>query len=194
MKKPDVLVLNRSYIPIHIIEWGKAMSLIFQETSRPLDRDLLTYTYADWLAFSCNNADYPMVRTIKYAVAVPEIIVLRDYDRLPIRDVKYSRQTLFQRDHFKCAYCGEHFDRKTLTVDHIMPRDRGGKTTWENTITACKPCNMKKGNHTLAQAGLKLLYHPRKPKWISPISGLKKEHPCKSWLKFLDRTLVDAGD
>lgn len=194
MKKPDVLVLNRSYIPIHIIDWGKAMSLIYQETSRPLDRDLITYSYEDWLVFSQNNEEYPLVKTIKYAVAVPEIIVLRDYDRLPIRDVKYSRQTLFQRDHFKCAYCGGHFDKRALTVDHINPRDRGGKTTWENTITACKACNMKKGNKTLAQAGMKLLYHPRKPKWISPIAGLKKEHPCKSWQKFLDRTLVDAGD
>ena len=191
MKKPDVLVLNRSYIPVHIVVWGKAMSLIYQETARPLDREYVTYSYEDWLHFTYISTDYPVVRTVNYEIAIPEIIVLKEFNKLPYRDVKYTRQTLFQRDHYRCAYCGRQFSRDVLTVDHIVPRDKGGRSTWENTITACKSCNARKSNKMLHEVKMKMLYQPKKPKWNSPLSHVKKGHPCKSWHTFLDKTLVD---
>lgn len=190
-KKPDVLVLNRVWIPIHIVEWKKSMSLIVQGAARPLDRDLIVYDFDDWVEFSRINEDYPKVLTVRYPIAVPEIVVLKNYDRLPLRDVKYSRMTLFERDKFTCCFCNKQFPKSLLTVDHLIPRSKGGKTNWSNTVTACKPCNNLKADLSIEEAGLKMHYKPKKPKWISPVYKAGHEHPCKSWKKFTDRTLVD---
>lgn len=190
-KKHDVLVLNKSYIPIHIITWQKCMSLIVQEAAKPLDRDFVTYDIQDWFTFSKLNNDYPYIQTVKHRICIPEVIVLKTFNKLPTRDVKYSRQTLFQRDKFRCAYCGNSFQREQLTVDHIIPRSKGGHSNWGNTVSCCKPCNSVKADRTPEQANMKLLVKPKKPIWISPLSEIKPNHPCKSWLKFMDRALVD---
>jgi 5-methylcytosine-specific restriction endonuclease McrA len=189
--KPDVLVLNKSFVPIHIVCWQKCMSLIVQGAARPMDRDFVAYEFEDWLAFSEMNTDYPDIHTSSRRIAIPEIIVLKKYDRLPTRDVKYSRQTLFQRDKHLCGYCGKEFDRKLLTVDHITPRAKGGKTTWSNTITACFPCNSVKADRTPEQAKMPLKFKPKKPSWFSPLNDLKPDHPCKSWQKFMFRVVED---
>jgi 5-methylcytosine-specific restriction endonuclease McrA len=190
-KKPDILVLNKSFVAIHIVEWKKAMSLIIQGAARPLDRDFVSYEFEDWLVFSDLNKDYPIVATVSREIAIPEIIVLRKYDRLPTRDVKYSRQTLFERDNHLCAYCGNTFDKKHLTIDHVIPRSQGGKTTWANTVSACFTCNNTKADKTPEQAKMPLKFKAKKPTWFSPLTNLKPDHPCKSWLKFTVRTLVD---
>jgi 5-methylcytosine-specific restriction endonuclease McrA len=189
-KKPDVLVLNKSFIPIHIITWQKAMSLIYTESARPLDRDFVVYDYSDWLSFSNRQHDYPQVATTNDDIAVPEIIVLRRYNKLPQREVKYSRQTIFQRDDSKCAYCNKKFDKKELTIDHIMPKSKGGKSTWMNTITSCRKCNFKKGDKLLENTNMHMYFKPKKPKWISPFTNVGKNHPCKSWKVFLERPLT----
>lgn len=164
---------------------------MFQESARALDRDLITYDYVDWLSFSQNDIDYPIIHTVNRRIAVPEIIILKYYDKLPMRDVKYSRQTLFQRDRHICAYCGKVFDRNDLTVDHILPRAQGGKTTWDNTVAACFPCNSVKADRTPEQAGMHLKFKPKKPSWFSPLTNIKVNHPCKTWQKFMYKTLVD---
>jgi len=190
-KKHDILVLNRVWIPIHIVDWKKAMSLMVQEAVRPLDRDLIVYDFSDWLNFSNLCDDYPKIATVRYHIAVPEVILLKTYDRLPVRDVKYSRMTLFERDKFTCCFCNQKFPKNLLTVDHIVPKCKGGLTNWNNTITACKSCNSIKADKSVEESGLKMHFKPKKPKWISPLAKAGHEHPCKSWLKFLDRTLVD---
>jgi 5-methylcytosine-specific restriction endonuclease McrA len=122
------------------------------------------------------------------AIAIPEIIVLMKYNKLPTRDVKYSRENVFHRDHYTCQYCGNVFHVKELTVDHILPRDLGGRTLWNNITTACKPCNNKKANKTPEKAGMVLLHKPTKPQWLNPITNARgKTSICKSWLRFMDR-------
>lgn len=194
MKKPDVLVLNRNFTPIHIITWQKAMSLLIQESARAIDHDYIVYDFEDWLVFSELDSTYPKVLTVKHKISLPEIVVLKFYDRLPYRDVKYSRQTLFQRDNFRCAYCGNSFAKHDLTVDHIVPRAQGGRTHWMNTVSSCTPCNARKADRTPEEAKMPLFFKPKKPKWVSPLSKITKEHPCKSWNKFLDKTLVQIGE
>lgn len=193
-KKPDVLVLNRNFTPIHIISWQKAMSLLIQESARAIDDEYIVYEFNDWLVFSELDTRYPKVLTVKHKISLPEIIVLKFYDKLPYRDVKYSRQTLFQRDNYTCAYCGNQFPRSELTVDHITPRVYGGKTCWMNTVSSCMHCNSRKAGRTPEEANMPLLIKPKKPKWISPLSKITKEHPCKSWTRFLDKTLVKLGE
>ena len=192
-KKPDVLVLNRNFTPVHIVTWQKAMSQLIQENARAIDHDYIVYEFEDWLLFSELDETYPKVLTVKHKISLPEIIVLKYYDRLPYRDVKYSRQTLFQRDNYTCAYCGSVFDRKDLTVDHVVPRVQGGKTHWKNTVTSCFPCNARKAGRTPEEAKMPLLIPLKAPKWTSPLSKISRHSSCKSWTKFLDKTLVNMG-
>lgn len=188
-KRHDILVLNRGYIPIHIVDWQTGMSLIFTEKCRALDRDFLPYTFTDWLAFSVKNGeDYGKVHSVNYAVAIPEIVVSTTFDKLPDRKVKYSRQNVFSRDKNKCGYCAKQFPTKDLTVDHIIPRDRGGVTTWDNVVACCFPCNQRKSNKTPAEAGMVLKRKPVRPRWVSPLSNYHPEkHPCRSWQHFASR-------
>ena len=193
MKKhiPDVLVLNRNHAALHICDWQKSMSLIYQDAARALDRDGIVYEFPDWLVFSEIENDYPVIHTTSKRIAVPEIIVLMKYDRLPTRETKYSRQTLFHRDRHTCAYCGQAFRREDLTVDHIKPRAQGGTTTWLNTITACKPCNGTKANRTPEEASMHLRFKPKKPVWLSPLMHVKADHPCQTWLRYTNQTVTD---
>ena len=85
-------------------------------------------------------------------------------------------------------YCGKQFQRKELTLDHVYPKSKGGRTTWSNTVSSCYSCNQKKANLTLEEAHMRLKFKPKKPKWFSPLDGVNvKTHPCKSWKHFMDR-------
>jgi len=190
-RKPDVLILNRHHQAVQICLWQKAMTLICQDAARPLDRDGIVYTFADWIAFSDMTEEYPTVNTVSHRIAIPEIIVLQKYDRLPIRDVRFSRQSLFHRDKYTCAYCGNVFKRDELTVDHIKPRAQGGTSTWLNTITACRKCNGIKADRTPEGAGMQLKFKPKKPMWLSPLTHVRPDHPCKSWLRYTNHTVTD---
>jgi len=102
-------------------------------------------------------------------------------------DVKFSRSGVYQRDEHRCQYCGVKFGEKQLTYDHVIPRARGGLTTWTNIVTACKPCNTRKGNKLAAQVGMKLIKHPVKPKSLPmrpAMIVLPREVP-ELWLPYL---------
>ena len=190
----DVLVLNKSWCPIHLVCWKKAMSLIYQDAAKSLDADFIAYEFSQWLDFSNQpqNHDYPTIATVKHKICIPEIIVLTRYNRLPIRDVKYSRETLFASYHYKCIFCGETFEKKDLTVDHIIPRSKGGKTTFQNVAPACKKCNFLKADQTLAEFGVKLKYKLKTPRWIGPLAHVRHGNIRKSWRKFMDRPLTEG--
>lgn len=195
-KASNVLVLNRNFLPIHIIEWKKAMSLIYQASANALDQDFVTYHFNDWLEYSNRNdldKEYPSVHTVNKKIFIPEIIVLTKYDHLPLRDVKFSRQNLFEVFNYHCAYCMNTFSKNDLTVDHVIPRSKGGLTTWENTVACCIPCNRLKADRLLHECGLTLKKKPKKPRWISPLSGIRKTNSRKSWSKFMLNSSVDLG-
>lgn len=172
------------------------MSLIFQKHANALDREYnVYYGFDEWVDFSIKNADdYIKVHTSRYAIAIPEIIVLTIYDKLPNKDIKYSRQTVFERDNCRCQYCGKTFDRKVLEVEHVFPRALGGKTEWTNIVTACRPCNSRKANRTPEQAGMRLLKKPTKPKWLSPMHKISNpDNTCQSWKHFMKNEQVLMG-
>jgi len=184
-KKHDVLVLNRMAIPVHIISWKRAMTLLVKEEARAMQEDHVTYSFEDWVEFTNQVEEdrYAIIHTAKKRIAIPEIIILRKCDYLPAGGVKYSRESVFKRDNYVCAYCGQAFRESELTIDHIIPRFLKGETTWNNVISACRACNNLKANRTPEQAGMKLLFKPRKPEWLGVVkSGIC--HPCKSWEKF----------
>lgn len=202
MKFHDTLVLNKHWIPIHVITWKKSMSLIYQESAHALDRDYINYTFKDWLEFSLKNAEnYMKVHTPSLAIAVPEIIVLTKYDKLPARDVKYSRENVLHRDKYRCQYCGikvgdqiktdivfQTLHVKDLTIDHVIPRSKGGNSTWPNVVTCCRACNSIKADRTPVQAGMRLIRNPVKPQWLNPVTNARgRTQICVSWRKFMDK-------
>jgi 5-methylcytosine-specific restriction endonuclease McrA len=123
------------------------------------------------------------IRAANMVFRCPEVIMLTRYDKFPQPKSHFSRRTLYKRDRYTCQYCGKKPGTESLTIDHIIPRSRGGLTTWENTVLACVECNSKKANRTPKEAGMKLLTVPAKPK----VSLFKSDFvkPVKSWDAFI---------
>lgn len=187
--KHDILILQKQFVPIHIVSWQTGINLVYKGAAHALDREFVSYEYDDWVKASISNMDdYAKIKTASYQVAVPEIVALTHYDRLPDKEVKYSRENIFKAYKFRCAYCGQTFPLAKLTVDHVIPRSKGGKSVWTNAVPACKVCNNQKADKTPEQAGMPLLLKPVKPKWINPLNNVAwKDHPCKSWEHFMGR-------
>ncbi|HMD54238.1 MAG TPA: HNH endonuclease, partial [Phycisphaerae bacterium] len=151
----------------------------------------LTYNIESWTEISQLKAQYEredndFVRTVRYELAVPRIIRLLGYDRLPRQDVKLNRRNIYARDHGTCQYCAKKFTTSELSLDHVIPRAMGGKTVWENLVCACVRCNAKKGGRTPQQAGLHLARLPHKPKRNPVINIRLGSDKYSSWKHFLD--------
>ncbi|MEM7548550.1 MAG: HNH endonuclease [Bacteroidota bacterium] len=160
-----VLVLNFDYRPLTVTNVQKAFLMVFLEKA-----EMITKSNGFELR-SVNNA-YPL----------PSVIKLKRYVNAPFKQVMLTRQNVFKRDGFACSYCGS---KKHLTIDHVVPRSKKGKSTWNNLVTACQRCNSKKGNGTPEQAGLNLKEEPFKPSYalfIRKFSG----YVDHEWKPFLD--------
>jgi len=136
-----ILLLNTDYLPINVTTFKKAFKLVYKGKAEIVENDGETYT---------SRRSYKK----------PSIIRLMKYVIIPYRKVVLSRENIFKRDEFKCGYCSSP---KNLTLDHIIPKSKGGKNNWENLITCCFSCNAKKGDKTLEQSGLKLQVKPFRP-------------------------------
>ena len=184
-----VLVLNRSYMPIHVMSARRAFSLIYQDAARAVDERYQTFDFEAWASLPAEGAD--AVGTPRGALRVPRVIVLNHYDRVPKRHVRYSRVNVFTRDKYTCQYCGDRPPRAGLNLDHVVPRALGGKTTWENVVACCVECNRRKGGRTPQQARLRLQRRPARPRW-TPLLGLVGAQPrYDEWRPFLG--IVDGG-
>ena len=140
------LVLNAdfrplSYYPLSLWPWQEAIKAAF------LDRVQIVSEYDE------------VVRSQRSAIRIPSVVVLKEYVK-PQKRVAFTRFNLFLRDEFCCQYCGSKGD---LTFDHVVPRSRGGKTSWDNVVAACSPCNLRKANKSLAKSGLHLRHAPNQP-------------------------------
>ena len=146
----DTLVVNLGYQPMAAVTWQDAFSLLFREKVEIIE------SYNDWT-----------VRSAYREFKVPAVIRLVEYSRPPREKTKFCRDNVFARDSYTCQYCGAHESTSRLTFDHVIPRAKGGKTTWHNIVTACVRCNHKKADRTLEQAGMKLLNSPSEPRFTS---------------------------
>jgi 5-methylcytosine-specific restriction endonuclease McrA len=189
-----VLVLNKMWMAIRVIDAKRAFSLMFRNLAEAIRVDDGSYTghgFGDWTALSAardnfEQHDYDWVRTVRMEIAVPKVIRLFGYDRLPKQDVKLNRRNIFARDRNQCQYCGRHFPTSELSLDHVLPRSQGGGSTWENLVCACVRCNTRKGGRTPKQAHLSLIRPPVKPH-RNPVVTLRlgtDKYAC--WQAFLD--------
>ena len=186
----QVLVLNRLWQAVNVCSARRALTLLFeghaQVVSGDSDGDFKTYNFAQWRDFSVKRPDDDAVGTISFRIRVPRVILLMVFDRLPKKEVKFTRHNIFERDKNTCQYCSRTLDRKDLNLYHVVPRDRSGPTTWENIVCSCIPCNTRKENRTPFEAGLRLIRKPKRPKW-RPFVQVTFGAPMHDiWRHFLD--------
>ncbi len=186
----QVLVLNRLWQAVNVCTARRALTLLFQGQAQVVfgdnDGSFRTFSFGEWHDFSQQEPSAESVRTVSFKIRVPRVIMLLIFDRLPKKEVKFTRLNIFDRDKNLCQYCGHTFDRKDLNLDHVIPRDRGGPTTWENIVCSCIPCNTRKANRTPQEAGMHLVKKPKRPKWRPFVQVNVGLHYHDSWKHFLD--------
>ena len=136
MLNSTVLVLNRSFLPIHVASVRRSFSLVYQGGAKVVNDRYETFDFDSWMA-QAGAAGLPCIGTTSGPVPIPKVIVLTVYDRMPRRMVRFSRGNIFSRDAFTCQYCGERPPRAELNLDHVVPRTLKGRTTWENVVCCC---------------------------------------------------------
>jgi len=190
----NVLVLNKHYMAIRIVGARRAFSLLFRKLAEVVSVEqgnYWNYDFDSWREVSdfrrrFEPDGHDWVATVNFHIAVPRIIRLLFYDRLPRTEVKFNRRNIFARDKNKCQYCGKRFPTCELSLDHVIPRSMGGKSNWENIVCACAACNVKKGGRTPKQAGMKLIQKPVRPKH-NPLVHVHLGHQrYRSWKQFID--------
>lgn len=149
-----------------------------------------------WMDHSKSDDVGEAVHSISICLNVPRIIVLTFFDRLPKKEVKFTRHNVFERDKYTCQYCGRLFDAKELNLDHVVPRDKGGKTTWENVVCSCIRCNSKKANKLPHEVNMFPMREPRAPRWRPFFTIAKATATHESWRHFLklDHQTVEVSD
>ena len=185
-----VLVLNRSYFPVHVTSVRRAFSLLYQGIAKAVDQQYRTFDYESWSALSASVHD-ETIGLIGRAIRVPRVILLVSYDRVPRRQVRFSRFNVFARDKNTCQYCGRRFSRNELNLDHVIPRSQGGLSTWTNIVCSCLRCNRVKGGRRPEEAGMRLVKQPVQPEWTPFMLETFTFKRYQEWLPFLNE--VDAA-
>ena len=163
----SVLVLNATYEPISVVSVRRAVVLLLKEKA-----ELVEAARAE-------------LHSVRETLPQPLVIRLVYFVRIPYRiSLPVTRRTVLARDHYTCQYCGCQPLRKELTVDHVVPRSRGGRSVWDNVTTACMRCNSRKGNRTPEEASMRLMSVPGRPRYVAlaMIEGMESRH---LWDKYM---------
>jgi len=189
-----VLVLNRLYTAIRVIDARRAFTLLVKEIAEVIaveDGQYVNYDFQTWaeigeLQRRCEHDAHDWVHTARFTIAVPKVIRLLGYDRFPREQVKLNRRNIYARDANRCQYCGSRFSTRELTLDHVVPRVQGGENSWKNLVCACVRCNARKGGRTPDGAGMKLIRRPIKPRRNPAITIRLGSPKYQTWKAFLD--------
>ncbi len=190
----SVLLLNRLYMAVRVVSARRALTLLYRELAEVVsvdDGQYLSYDFDGWVEVSqakrrFEPEQYDWIRTVRFQIAVPKIIRMLVYEKVPSTSVKLNRRNLFARDQNRCQYCGRRRPTTELSLDHVIPRSQGGTNAWDNIVCACVRCNVKKGGRTPEQAHMKLITLPKRPR-RSPVLTIKlSDSKYASWKQFLD--------
>ncbi len=179
-----ILVLNKNWLPIRISTVRRALVLVWKDLARIIEpNNYALYDFESWADLSVAHGEH-CVRTVSMQIKIPEVIVLKHCDHFKQPEVIFSRRNIFKRDKNTCQYCGTRLPTEDLTIDHVLPRSKGGSSSWTNCVVACCQCNSKKGNTLLQNLDMKLIKEPQKPPapmaFSLPIGRRKK-----SWEHFV---------
>ena len=183
-----VLVLNRSYLPVHITSVRRALTLLYCEVALAVDGEYRTFDFGSWMRLSPEG---DTIGLVDRAMRLPRVILLRGFDRVPRREVRFRRFNVYARDRGQGQYCGRRFPRSELNLDHVVPRSRGGASAWENVVCSCVGCNRTKGNRTPSEAGMRLVRSPYRPQWTPFVVDTYRQRRHADWLPFL--TVADGN-
>jgi len=168
----NVLVLNSSYVPIYVTSIKRAFKLLFKDKAEVIsvkDGKYLNYNFSSWEEVSLYQkaiwdkyGKYEYFQHNDNVLGIPKIIRLITYNKIPVK-VKLTRRNIILRDNHTCQYCNKKKPLSQLNIDHVIPKSKGGKNTWDNLVCSCIKCNSNKRDRTPKQAGMKLLRKPKKP-------------------------------
>ena len=171
----SVLVLNATYEPLSVVSTRRAIVLLLKEKAEMLE--------AAERKLHASNISMP----------VPLVIRLVYYVRVRRRVlVPFSRKTIMMRDKYTCQYCGAQPAKAELTLDHVLPKVRGGLSTWENVVCACKACNSRKGSHTPEEVNMTLLAQPTRPQYLAVVV-LASQGAHEAWGKYIPELATESG-
>jgi len=159
----NVLLLNMSYEPLNVCSWKRAMILLLKGKAEQLEHNC---------------------KLINNKLPSPTVIRLLYYVRVPYKAIPLTRKNILHRDNYICQYCGRH--NSSMTIDHIIPRSRGGKNQWDNVVTACIRCNNLKGNKTPQEAGMNLIENVLTPSNKLRFEITKYREMLQDWSKYLE--------
>ena len=191
----SVLVLNRLYMAVHVVNVKRAIALLFRELAEVIDIEAgryVNYDFLSWREISQLKREFEQydpqsdwLQSVNFAVEIPRVIRLLTYDKVPRRGMRFNRRNVFARDGNRCQYCGKRFATSELSLDHVRPRSQGGEMGWENIVCCCVGCNSRKGGRTPEQAGMRLVREPKRPRQHPLLRGKLKNPKYESWKAFL---------
>lgn len=189
LNKATVLVLNRNWQAINVRTPAEAFCQMATDVATGLDIDGESMTptkWTDWIALPIRDHDQA-VATSRYKIRVPTVIVLCTFGKVPKRRPKLSVRSVWARDGGVCQYTGRALRPDEGNIDHIVPRSRGGGTTWENCVLADKKVNSHKADKLPEEVGLRLIRRPFIPKELPTTLLIRNHHAIADWNKFLTR-------
>jgi 5-methylcytosine-specific restriction endonuclease McrA len=180
-----VLVVNRHFQPVQLTTARRAFVLLYGGVALVLDASGELYDFSAWREVPPRASD-DVVPTVSGSIRVPRVLHLRRYERVRRPQIRLSRKNVMLRDGHRCQYCGRSPPLRDLDLDHVQPRSRGGRDSWDNLVTSCRPCNLAKGWHTPEEAGMRLLGKPLTPRWSTAAQILLGQpEPYEEWVPFL---------
>ena len=185
MLESNVLVLNRLFQAIQVTTVKKAFCLLYKGHVRAVNPDYSTCDWEDWLDVP-PQPEEEFIVTPTVRIRVPRVVLLIDFEGVPRHEVRFTRKNIFYRDRNKCQYCGHRFTTRDLNLDHVVPLSRGGKSTWENVVCCCIPCNSRKGGRTPEEAHMRLIHVPSRPRWHPLVRLSLTSGQYEAWRNFLD--------
>lgn len=172
------LLLDQNFMPIEIISWEKAVRYLFDSKARVVESHEEPIRCLRTIVLTVDGTEFHLTNK-------PSVIHLTTPYKRRGKHVRFSKINVFWRDDFQCQYCGDRFQPKMLTFDHVLPKSAGGPKTWENIVTACRPCNQRKSGRTPEQAKMKLLRKPERPRWSPQLTIRLKNTDPEVWHQYV---------
>lgn len=179
-----VLVLNRNFQPVRVTNAKRAFLLLYGGAARALDVGFEPHDFVAWCK-RLPGPDDEAIGTPSGPIRIPRLLQLWHFNRVPQATLRLSRRNIFLRDGHVCQYCERKLLVRDLNIDHVMPRSRGGKSTWDNLVTSCRHCNLKKGGMTPEEAKMNLRRLPTKPSWSAAVQLAASPRRFQEWEPFL---------
>lgn len=196
----NVLVINKSWVPIHITNVRDAVGLVYVGAAKVVSTKNIVnkfgesvaseyeaLDYDNWILVSefLNESEYDVLHSSKASHFKPSVVALNGYNGVPKYEIKFCRSSIYERDNGQCQYCLKNLTKQDATLDHIIPKSRGGKNNWNNVVLCCKKCNDKKGSRTPQEADMSLISRPKKPAWVAVKFGKARTiRERDDWKKF----------